>query len=57
MSHVSQLCQTLLFYVFCVSCVSAQAVFARGISAVWENYICVGEYLLNVGIFKMWCQK
>lgn len=25
-------------------CVPAQAVFARGISAVWENYICVGKY-------------
>lgn len=25
-------------------CVPAQAVFARGISAVWQNYICVGRY-------------
>lgn len=28
-------------------CVSAQAVFARGISAVWQNYICVGRYSLT----------
>lgn len=24
--------------------VPEQAVFARGISAVWENFICVGKY-------------
>lgn len=40
-----------------VCCVSAQAVFARGISAAWENYICVGEYLFTAGNFKMRFQK
>ena len=29
-------------------CVPAQAVFARGISAVPENYICVGKYEVNL---------
>lgn len=29
---------------FSFICFPAQAVFARGISAVWQNYICVGRY-------------
>lgn len=54
MSYVFWLCQTATVLQICViqfrykhsqnlTCVSAQAVFARGISAVWENYICVGK--------------
>lgn len=35
-------------------CVSAQAVFARGISAVWQNYICVGRYSIMHLITKFY---
>lgn len=71
MSEVSQLCQIAAVLHICVvfffsvfhqsthrpTCVSAQAVFARGISAVWENYICVGEYCINAGSYKMRFKK
>ena len=42
--HTKSKSLTELMCCVCVLNVSAQAVFGRGISAVRENFICVGEY-------------